>query len=164
MAQEGSVAPKERVNIQFKPATGNAKEEVELPLKLILMGDFTGRADDRTIEQRELINISKDNFDDVMKSHDLAVNVAVENKIDDSPDAGKLGVQLQFANLRSFEPEQIARQVPELRKLLELREALVSLKGPLGNVPSFRKAIQGVLDDETVRQKLLAELTAPKAV
>ena len=162
MAQEGSVAPKERVNIRFKPATGNVKEEVELPLKLVLLGDFTGRADDRTIEERELVNINKDNFDDVMKSHKLAVNLAVENKIDDSATGEKLGMSLAFDNLRSFEPEQIARQVPELRKLLELREALVSLKGPLGNVPSFRKAIQGVLDDEGVRQKLLAELTAPK--
>ena len=51
--------------------------------------------------------------------------------------------------------------MPELNKLLELREALVALKGPLGNVPAFRKAIQGVLDDEAAREKLLAELTAP---
>jgi type VI secretion system protein ImpB len=163
MAQEGSVAPKERVNIRFKPATGDAKEEVELPLKLVLLGDYTGRADDRPIEERDLVNINKDNFDDVMKSHKLSVNVAVDNKLDDSPDAGKLGVKLDFTNLRSFEPEQIARQVPELRKLLELREALVALKGPLGNVPGFRKAIQGVLDDEAARQKLLSELTVPKA-
>jgi type VI secretion system protein ImpB len=163
MAQEGSVAPKERVNIRFKPATGDAKEEVELPLKLVLVGDYTGRADDRPIEERELVNINKDNFDEVMKSHKLSVNVSVDNKLDDSPDAGKLSAKLDFANLRSFEPEQIARQVPELRKLLELREALVALKGPLGNVPGFRKAIQGVLDDETARHKLLSELTVPKA-
>ncbi len=33
-----------------------------------------------------------------------------------------------------------------MTKLLELREALVALKGPLGNVPAFRKAIQSVLE------------------
>src|SRR5579863_182929 len=101
MAQEGSVAPKERVNIRFKPATGNAKEEVELPLKLVMLGDFTGRPDDRTVEQRELVNINKDNFDEVMKSHDLAVDLAIPNKIDESPDAGNLAMHLNFANLRS---------------------------------------------------------------
>ena len=30
MSKEGSVAPKERVNITYKPAIGNAKEEIEL--------------------------------------------------------------------------------------------------------------------------------------
>ncbi len=50
--------------------------------------------------------------------------------------------------------------MPELNRLLELRESLVSLKGPLGNVPAFRKMIQGMLDDSDQREKLLSELTA----
>jgi len=48
----------------------------------------------------------------------------------------------------------VVRQVPELNKLLELREALVSLKGPLGNVSSFRKRIQTLLDDDQQRKLL----------
>ena len=36
MAKEGSVAPRERVNIVYKPATGDAQEEKELPLKLLV--------------------------------------------------------------------------------------------------------------------------------
>jgi len=160
MAQDSSVAPKERINIKFKPATGNAKEEVELPLKLLMLGDFTGRADDRPVEERSLSNINKDNFEDVLKSQKLSMDLAVENKLDDSPDAGSVSVSLKFDSLKDFEPERVARQVPELRKLLELREALTALKGPLGNVPGFRKAIQGVLDDEAARQRLLGELTS----
>ena len=50
MAKEGSVAPKERINVTFKPATGGAQEEIELPLKLMVLGDFTQRADDRKID------------------------------------------------------------------------------------------------------------------
>ena len=33
--KEGSVAPKERINVTFKPSTGEGMEELELPLKLI---------------------------------------------------------------------------------------------------------------------------------
>ena len=40
----------------------------------------------------------------------------------------------------------------------ELREALVALKGPLGNVPAFRKAIESILDDEEQRKLVLGEL------
>ena len=46
MAKEGSVAPKERINIKYSPSTGDAQEEVELPLKMMMMGDYTLRADD----------------------------------------------------------------------------------------------------------------------
>jgi type VI secretion system protein ImpB len=58
----------------------------------------------------------------------------------------------------------VAAQVPEMQKLLELRTALVSLKGPLGNLPNFRKAIERILSDEALRQQVLTEIAAePKA-
>lgn len=52
MAQEGSVAPKERVNIVYRPATGDAKEDVELPLKLLAVGDFTLKETNTPVENR----------------------------------------------------------------------------------------------------------------
>ncbi|MDE1996894.1 MAG: type VI secretion system contractile sheath small subunit, partial [Rhizobiaceae bacterium] len=125
-------------------------------------GDYTMRADDTPVEDRSLINVNKDNFNEVMKSHNLSLDMSVDNKLADegSADQGQMTVSLKFSNLNDFTPEAIARQTPELKKLLELREALVALKGPLGNVPAFRKAIQGVLGDDETREKLLAELIA----
>jgi type VI secretion system protein ImpB len=160
VSKESSVAPKERVNIKFQPATGNAKEEVELPFKMLLVGDYTQKADDRPVEERPLIKIDKDNFDDVLKSQSLSLDLAVPSKLEDDSSDTKLAVSLKFDRLRDFEPEQVVQQVPELKKLLELRQALVAMKGPLGNVPAFRKAIQNVLDDEAARQRLLDELIA----
>lgn len=162
MAKESSVAPKERVNIRYKPATGDAKEEVELPLKMVVLGDYTLKPDDTPVEDRPLVNVNKDNFNDVMKGHNLSLDISAKNKLadEDDPDAGDLAVSLKFQSLNDFTPESIVRQTPELNKLLELREALVALKGPLGNVPAFRKAIQGVLGDEEARERLLSELTS----
>jgi type VI secretion system protein ImpB len=65
---------------------------------------------------------------------------------------------LQFKNLGDFTPEGIAHQVPELQKLLELRDALSALKSPLGNRPEFRKRIQAILADAGARERMSAEL------
>lgn len=157
MSSDGSVAPKERVNITYKPATGNAQEEVELPLKLLVVGDFSQKEDDRPIEDRKPINIDKDNYNDVLKAQKLSLDLSVPNKLEpDSED--NMPVSLKFESLKDFEPDAIVENVPELKEIIELRNALKSLKGPLGNVPDFRKKLQALVEDEGTRAKLLAEL------
>jgi len=157
MAKEGSVAPKERVNIVYRPATGDAKEEVELPLKVLVVGDFTLRDDETPVEDRKSINVDKDNFDDVLKAQDIRLNIGVKNTLSDDPEA-QLNVDLDFKSMKDFEPDAIIEKIPELKKLQDLRDALKALKGPLGNVPDFRKRIQGLVQDEGTRARLLKEL------
>jgi len=156
MGQGGSVAPKERVNITYKPATGDAQENIELPLKLVMMGDYTLRTDDRLLEDRKPINLDKDNFNDVMRNQNLSLKMNVDNKL--SEEKGQMSVDMKFSTLADFNPEAVVKQVPEMNKLLELRTALQALKGPLGNVPEFRKKLQDLLDDISAREKLLSEL------
>jgi type VI secretion system protein ImpB len=161
MADDQSVAPKERVNITYKPATGDRQAEVELPLKMLFVGDYTGRADERPVEDRKPINIDKDNFQQVLAEHNLGLDLAVPNTLTGEAGA-ELSVKLKFKKLSDFAPDGVAAQVPEIRTLVELREALTALKGPLGNVPAFRKKIQAVLGDSTARERLLAELGVGK--
>jgi len=157
MAKEGSVAPKERVNIVYRPATGDAKEEVELPLKTLIVGDFTLRDDETPVEERKTINVDKDNLDDVLKAQDIRLQTSVKNTLSDDPEA-QMSLDLDFKSMKDFDPDAVIEKVPELKKLLDLREALKSLKGPLGNVPNFRKRIQELVQDEGARARLLKEL------
>ncbi|TVR00712.1 MAG: type VI secretion system contractile sheath small subunit [Desulfovibrionales bacterium] len=157
MTKEGSIAPKERVNIVYRPATGDAKEEVELPLKMMILGDFAQRPDDRMVEDRDPISVDKDNFNDVLKAQGLELNLNVPNRLSDEDDA-QMAVNLKFESLKDFEPDAIVQKIPELAKLMELREALKALKGPLANVPDFRKKVQELVKDEGARAKLLKEL------
>ncbi len=158
MAKESSLAPKERINVTFRPATGGAQEEIELPLKVMVVGDFLQRYDDRPLIDRKPVSVNKNNFADVMAKQNLTVQLSVRNRLTDSEDPGDLPVNLSFQSLRDFEPEGIARQIPEMNGLLKLRDALISLKGPLGNAPAFRAALEEVLHDERQRRQIMDEL------
>ncbi len=155
-----SQAPKERINITYRPAT-NTKEQKELPFRMAMLGDFTLRADDTPLEERKMIRVDKDSFNDVMKSQNLNLKVNVANKLTGNP-GDEMGVQLKFASLKDFEPERIARQVPELNQLLETREALSALKAPLANKREFAKKIQDIVKDEETRKKLMSALGLDK--
>ncbi|NIL17537.1 type VI secretion protein [Pseudomonas sp. ATCC PTA-122608] len=158
MAKEGSVAPKERVNITFKPAVGNAQEEVELPLKLLVLGDFTQREDPRQLEDRKPVGIDKNSLDEVLAKQALSLTLSVPNRLQDSTEPDELAIQVRINSMKDFNPAHLVEQIPELKKLMELRDALVALKGPLGNTPSFRKAIENALADDESRTRVLAEL------
>ncbi|WP_299204940.1 type VI secretion system contractile sheath small subunit [uncultured Amphritea sp.] len=157
MAKDGSVAPKERINIVYKAATGDGKQDIELPNKIVMLGDYTLREEEDDLQDRDLIDVNKENFSDVMANQRLSVQMTVPDKLSGEEDA-EISANLSFNSLRDFEPESVVKQVPELAKLLELREALSFLKGPLGNVPAFRKQIEELLGDDDSRKKLMAEL------
>lgn len=157
MSKEGSVAPKERINIKYIPATGDAQAEIELPLKTLVVGDFKGHTEDTPVEERSTVSVDKNNFESVMRESELGLSTVVKNKLGDDENAD-MPVELRFNSLTDFNPDSIASQVPELNKLIELREALVALKGPLGNIPAFRERLQELLSSEESRDKLLSEL------
>lgn len=157
MAKEGSVAPKERVNIVYKSAVGDAQADVELPLKLTVLGDFTHKPDDRPVEDRAPVSVDKDNFNNVLKAQNVSLEIAVPNRLVEEEDAS-MPVNLSFETLKDFEPDAVASKVPELAELLRLRESLKALKGPLSNIPDFRKKVQEVVKDDAARAQLLAAL------
>ncbi len=157
MAKKPSKAPKERVNITYRPAT-NPNETVELPFKMLVLADITGEQDDRPFEERAAVRIDRDNFTDVLRDSKVKMSVNVPNRLQEGDSGEELSADLKFESLHDFTPGGVAKQVPELAKLLELREALSALKSPLGNRRDFRKRIEAILGDKDARARLMTEL------
>ncbi|KWC39196.1 type VI secretion protein [Burkholderia ubonensis] len=159
MTTNGSVAPKERVNIVYRPATGDASAEVELPLKVLVLGEFSTAEGKPPLEELAPVNVDKDDFNDVMKAQRLQLTLSVPNLLDEQAGEGdRLPVTLGFESVADFSPDAIVEKVPELKQLIELRDALKALKSPLGNISGFRKRIQEIVTDKATRKQLLAEL------
>lgn len=157
MSNKQSESPKERINVTYKPATEGASEEIEIPYKVLVLGEFNPDEEFTTVEDKKRINVNKSNFNDVLDKQNITLDISVDNKLTEEKGEA-LDVKIDFSSMKDFKPENIVEQVDELKKLQELRESLMSLKGPLGNIPAFRKAIASAIENPDEAAKILAEL------
>ncbi len=154
MAKGPSKARESRVNIVISDRLRGGAEP-ELPFRLLVMGDYTLKQDKRSIEQRAPIDINKSNFDSVMQSYNLSLDLSVPDRISGQ---GEMPVSLKFGTLKDFRPETVARQVPQLKNLLELREAMKALRPKLGDKDAQKKLLDAI-KDPAVRDQILAMIT-----
>ena len=150
--------PKARVNIKLDLHTGGAQKKVELPLKIMLMGDYSNGRERRPLSERGKVDINKNNFDSVLGEFSPSLRFAVNNTL--SEDASDTTVELSFQSMKDLEPEQVARQVPQLRALLATRNLLRDLKSNLLDNVVFRQELERILKDDALSDELRAELAA----
>lgn len=154
-----SESPKERINVTYKPATGDVTEDVEIPYKMTILGEYNPNQEKIPVEDKKAIRIDKNNFNDVLKAQNLSVNFNVDNKLVEE-DNSSLNIDLKINSIKDFSPENIVENIPELKVLMQLRQSLMALKGPLGNVPAFRKAIEEAISNKEERDQLMSELSS----
>ncbi|EGT4511047.1 type VI secretion system contractile sheath small subunit [Cronobacter sakazakii] len=154
--------PKARINLKLNLHTGGAQKKVELPLKLLVTGDFSHGREHRPLSERKKIDINKNNFDSVLSEFSPALNLAVENTL--AGDGREENVRLTFRQMKGFEPEQVARQIPQLKAMLAMRNLLRDLKSNLLDNATFRRELETILKDPALSDGLRAELAslAPK--
>ena len=156
MAKGPSKARESRVNIVISDGL-RGKAEPELPFRILVMGDYSQRKDKRPIYERQPLDINKSNFDAVMQSFNLALDLTVADRISGQ---GDLPVSLKFGTLKDFRPETIARQVPQLRNLLEFREAMKALRPRMGEKDA-QQALTNAIKDTSTRERILSMIASP---
>jgi len=149
-----------RVAISYEVETGGAIEKKELPFLMGILGDFTGQPTEPLpkLKERKFVEVTPDNFDDVLASMKPHLSFTVENKLSEDADAPKLGVDLNFRSLDDFAPDAVARQVKPLRELLDLRQQLADLRGSLQTNEKLDEVLQATLGDADKMKRLRGEL------
>lgn len=149
-----------RVHITYDVETGGAIELKELPFVVGVLGDFTGQPTEPLpkLKERKFVEVNPDNFDSVLEGMKPHLSFAVENKLSDEPDAANLKVNLNFKSMDDFEPENVAKQVPPLKQLLDLRTRLSDLRGSLQGNDKLEELLLEAVGNTEKLDKLKGEI------
>ena len=149
-----------RVQISYEVAVGDAIELKEIPFVMGVLGDFTGHPSEplEELKKRKFVEVTPDNFDDVLEKMKPHLAFSVENRLLEGPDAPKLKVDLNFKSLDDFSPENVARSVPALRELLDMRRRLSDLRGSLQTNEALDKALQDAIGNTEKINQLKSEV------
>ncbi len=148
--------PKARVNITLDVETGGARKKLELPMKLLSVGDFSGGKTKGKLAHRERININKNNLDSVLNELSPEAKFTVDNVI--ANDDTEIAVNLEFNSFKSFHPESVVKQIPQLENLLSMRNLLKDLKSNLLDNGTFRKELEKIIKNQPELEDLRSEL------
>ena len=121
-----SEIPKVRINLKLDLHTGGASKKTELPLKLLVAGDFSNSQESAPLSERKKVDLNKNNFDSVLSEYSPNVNLTVKNTLAD--DGSEDNISLTFRSMKDFTPEQVSRQIPQLKAMLSMRNLLRDLK------------------------------------
>jgi type VI secretion system protein ImpB len=135
-----------RVHITYDVEIGGAIQLKELPFVMGVMADLSGKPAEPLppLVDRKFVEIDQETFDTVLDSMKPRLAFEVDNPID-------------TATKIDFEPAEVARQVPALRKLLEAREQLSALLTKMDGNDGLSEELRKVLSDNELLQRAIKE-------
>lgn len=152
--------PKSRLTLRYKTEVNGQPEDLTLPMRFMVAGDFSqGSSKDRQVdlEERNTRNMDGKNTDAVMKDMGISLDFAVSNKI--NPDQEEdLQVNIPIDSMKSFSPDQVAKNVPKIKGLLMLKELLQEVVSNVDNRKGYRKLLGELMSNEDALKKMMEEL------
>ncbi len=104
------------VHITYEVEEDGRVESVELPFVIGVLADLREAPEDPSwppLPERRFMTVDRENFDAILAAYEPRLAFAVDNKLERDGGA-PLQVELRFRGIADFEPEGVARQVPDL--------------------------------------------------
>ena len=92
------------------------------------------------LDQRRLRSITgRGNLDELMKDMDISLDLEVANHI--NPEKGDFNLNLPITSMKSFTPDEVAKNVPAVKSLMLLKTLLLEMQSNIDNRRDIRKLI-----------------------
>ncbi|TWT75600.1 hypothetical protein Pla123a_31100 [Posidoniimonas polymericola] len=148
-----------RVQITYDVETNGAMEQKELPFVVGVMSELAGDQEEppKPLKERKFVPIDRDNFNEVLAKVGPRLALKVPNRLSDE-EGTNLSAELRFEEISDFEPQNVAKQVPALKSMLDARHKLRQILSTMEGNDSYADLLQEVLSDAEAAKSLKDEL------
>jgi type VI secretion system protein ImpB len=165
--------PKSRITLTYRTNITGKEEDVTLPFRVLVLGDFSkgsstdrqkqdeqgkrllkdGKPVEKDLEERKLRSITGTGklLDKVMKDMDMSLEFEVADKVR----GGTMDVKLPITSMKSFHPDEIVNHVPKLKALLLMRKLLVEMQTDIDNNKQVRNKLYDIYSNSELRKALI---------
>lgn len=136
--------PKSRLMIQYDTRVEGEPKKKELPYRLLVVGDLSkGKSKDAQMEFEDRpLRVVKNGLDSTLRDMKISAKMNVPNSINPSK-SPMLDIDYKLTCIADFQPDRIAKKVPELNALLKLKEMLSSFEKDIDNNRTLKKPLIG---------------------
>lgn len=142
-----------RVQVEYDVELYGAEKKVNLPFVMGVVSDLSGKPAEPLpkLEDRKMLEIDADNFDDRLKSIKPRVALNVPNVMSGE---GNLSVEMTFESMDDFSPAAVAQKVDGLKQLLQARQELANLLSYMDGKSGAEELLNKILEDPALLKAL----------
>jgi type VI secretion system protein ImpB len=142
-----------RVQIEYDVEMNGAEKKVDLPFVMGVMSDLSGKPEEplARVEDRQLLEIDSENFDDRLKAVKPRVAFSVPNVLGGE---GNIPVEMTFESMADFSPAAVTAKVDGLKQLMEARQQLANLLSYMDGKQGAEDLLNKILKDPALLQAL----------
>jgi type VI secretion system protein ImpB len=147
-----------RVHITYDVEIGDAIETKELPFVIGILADLSGTPDLPLpkLRERKFIEIDRDNFEEILSIIKPRRIIRVKNTLsDDNPE---ISVELIFKKFEDFEPQKLAKNIPQLNEIYKKRNKLKHLISKMDGNDKLETLLSQIMKNHDNLQKLKEEI------
>jgi len=130
----------DRVNLVYST---EISENIELPFKILVMGDFSLQSNITSLDEEKPIPVSISSFNDVFSARNVCWQERIPNRLIEGSNHW-LDIDIRFRELNNFHPDSVVNAVPEMKSLVKLKRILNYFKNDSSHSEIAFKELEGI--------------------
>ncbi|MBK2029429.1 type VI secretion system contractile sheath small subunit [Francisella noatunensis] len=150
--------PNSRLMINYETKVDGVLKKKELPYRVLVVGDLSkGRSVDAKKEfiDRAVRRVNN-GVDRALEDMNISFDFEAPNFV--SKDPSNLKVNYRIQSVKDFKPDAVAKKVPEIGALLEMKEILASFAKNIENNRNLKKTIDMIFSDNNELEALKSKI------